>query len=196
MSDRLDGERADGRSLSLDDVPVAASLRAHAFVLDEVYYRAAMPAYADEQSLLNGRGGLRFPGRWHRRGIRTVYTSESPESALSEALARGRLNRLPDERLLPLVICAVRFRLRLVVRLTDVLSATTAAFAFDAADQAVTRAIGTRCFAAGVEAMIVPSRRVDGAENLVVFPANLKRGSLGEVADTTRDSLSPRRIDS
>jgi RES domain-containing protein len=35
---------------------------------------------------LDGRGGMRWPGRWHARGRRVVYCTQSPAAALLERL--------------------------------------------------------------------------------------------------------------
>ena len=44
---------------------------------------------------LSGAGGLRFPGRWHNKGIPIVYLAESPALAMLEVLVHFEL--LPDD---------------------------------------------------------------------------------------------------
>ncbi len=44
---------------------------------------------------LKGIGGLKYPGRWHNRGVPVVYTAEHPALALLEVLVHFEL--APDE---------------------------------------------------------------------------------------------------
>ena len=44
---------------------------------------------------LSGEGGLRGPGRWHRRGAPIVYLAESPAGALLETCVHTSANDVP-----------------------------------------------------------------------------------------------------
>jgi RES domain-containing protein len=44
---------------------------------------------------LMGVGGLRAPGRWHKRGMPVVYLAESPAGALLEACVHTSANDVP-----------------------------------------------------------------------------------------------------
>jgi len=44
-----------------------------------------------------GDGAVLYPGRWHRRGVRVVYTSESRALAALEQLVHLHRTRLPDD---------------------------------------------------------------------------------------------------
>ena len=44
-----------------------------------------------------GDGAVLYPGRWHRRGIRVVYASESRALAALEQLVHLHRTRLPDD---------------------------------------------------------------------------------------------------
>jgi len=44
-----------------------------------------------------GHGAVLYPGRWHRRGVRVVYASESRALAALEQLVHLHRNRLPDD---------------------------------------------------------------------------------------------------
>jgi RES domain-containing protein len=44
-----------------------------------------------------GEGAALYPGRWHPRGVRVVYASESRALAALEQLVHLHRNRLPDE---------------------------------------------------------------------------------------------------
>ena len=46
---------------------------------------------------LEGRGGLRFKGRWHRAGSRIVYTAEHSALALLESLVRLEVEQEPAD---------------------------------------------------------------------------------------------------
>jgi RES domain-containing protein len=48
-------------------------------------YRLTKARYAD--TAFSGEGSMRYDGRWHRRGIRIVYASDAPASALLEVIA-------------------------------------------------------------------------------------------------------------
>lgn len=48
-------------------------------------YRLTKARYAE--TALSGEGAMRFDGRWHRRGIRIVYASDAPASALLGVIA-------------------------------------------------------------------------------------------------------------
>lgn len=138
-------------------------------------YRATLPAYADSASLINGRGALRRSGRWHRRGVRTVYLCETPEGAVAEFLANYRDRGLKDSAAMPLVVAAVELRIGLLLDLCR-----PSAFAPVGQGQELSAAM--RCFAIGLEGLVVPSVRTPGVRNYVVFPANLKPGSTLSVA--------------
>jgi RES domain-containing protein len=47
--------------------------------------RLTKARYAD--TAFSGEGSVRYDGRWHRRGIRIVYASDAPASALLEVIA-------------------------------------------------------------------------------------------------------------
>ena len=47
--------------------------------------RLTKTRYAD--TAFSGEGSMRYDGRWHRRGIRIVYASDAPASALLEVIA-------------------------------------------------------------------------------------------------------------
>ena len=48
---------------------------------------------------LNGKGGLKYPGRWHNAGLPVVYLAESPAGALLETLVHLMVDPedIPDE---------------------------------------------------------------------------------------------------
>ena len=62
-------------------------------------YRLTKARYAD--TAFSGEGLMRYDGRWHRRGIRIVYASDAPASALLEVIAHTEAhNRLQHDYVL------------------------------------------------------------------------------------------------
>lgn len=62
-------------------------------------YRLTKARYAD--TAFSGEGSIRYDGRWHRRGIRIVYASDAPASALLEVIAHTEAhNRLQHDYVL------------------------------------------------------------------------------------------------
>ena len=62
-------------------------------------YRLTKARYAD--TAFSGEGSMRYNGRWHRRGIRIVYASDAPASALLEVIAHTEAhNRLQHDYVL------------------------------------------------------------------------------------------------
>jgi RES domain-containing protein len=62
-------------------------------------YRLTKARYAD--TAFSGEGSMRYDGRWHRRGIRIVYASDAPASALLEVIAHTEAHsRLQHEYVL------------------------------------------------------------------------------------------------
>ena len=49
-------------------------------------YRLTKARYAD--SAFSGKDAMRADGRWHRRGVRLAYASDTPAGALLEMIAR------------------------------------------------------------------------------------------------------------
>lgn len=116
---------------------------------------------------LAGDGGLRASGRWHTRGRRIVYCSQSPAAALLEILAHFEI----DVRDLP-----ARYRL-LKLRAPDDLSVedvTLQDFAADWVERTdVTRAIGDRWLERSRSPLLtVPSAVVPETFNVLLNPTH------------------------
>ena len=155
-----------------------------------VAYRSVSPAYAGTRDLLSGEGVRRHGGRWNAAGsFAVVYASLSPETAVAEALARVRHYGIPDADALPRVLVALDASLASLADLTDggarrILGVSRRRLrsepwrrAADAGREALTQAIGRAAFAAGLEALLVPSSASRAGANLVVFPERLRTGS-------------------
>ena len=125
---------------------------------------------------LAGDGGMRASGRWHTRGRRVVYCSESPAAALLEILVHFEI----DVRELP-----TRYRL-LKLDAPDTLMVEAVAAADLPADWReqtdLTRATGDRWLRAGRSALLrVPSVVVPETFNVLLNPGH---GDAAQVAVT------------
>ncbi len=55
-----------------------------------ILYRFAQPKYATRELAFNGKGGLRYAGRWNNAGVLIVYTATTPSLALLEIFVHSR----------------------------------------------------------------------------------------------------------
>ena len=149
------------------------------------FYRSCEPKYAQSNDLVTGQGSFEHGGRWNGPGTcRAVYGSFTPEVALQESLAALRRAGMDVAAGMPRVTTWVEAS---VVRLdlTDAKVLKVLGIASDeltkehwrapgeGAEESLTEALGRAAYAAGLEALEVPSAAVTGERNLVVFPANL-----------------------
>lgn len=162
-------------------------------------YRSCTPSYATETDLVTGEGSKLHGARWNPKGIAVVYAADSPETAMAESLAHYRYFSIPVQSAMPRVFVAIALKLKCVVDLREsnvrqrlhVSNATMITIDWRNEVKAgvlpVTQAIGQAAFAAGVEGIIVPSAAQSDGFNVLVFPANLKKGSKIQVLNA--DSL-------
>lgn len=137
---------------------------------------------------LAGDGGLRASGRWHTRGRRVVYCSESPAAALLEVLVHFEI----DVGGLP-----TRYRL-LKLRAPDTLVVEDVAAAGLPPDwieqMDLTRAIGDRWLQAGRAALQrVPSAVVPETFTVLLNPGHADAGQL-EVVRVSDHAIDPRLL--
>src|SRR5437773_12178926 len=149
----------------------------------EVCYRCTEPRFADQ--ILSGLGSQLHGARWTpKNSFPTVCLCETTEAALQEYLARSRRMRLPDHKVLPMVMAWIKVR---VVNLLDTTHAEVAVvinpfLATDrihwraiqdrreAVSQAIGRAIQEVCFSG----LIAPSQASPGSKIVIIFPKKLK----------------------
>jgi RES domain-containing protein len=116
---------------------------------------------------LAGDGGMRASGRWHTRGHRVVYCSESPAAALLEILVHFEI----DVRDLP-----TRYRLLKLQAPDDLVveEAATADLPTDWIERTdLTRATGDRWLQAGRSPLLrVPSAVVPETFNVLLNPGH------------------------
>jgi RES domain-containing protein len=137
---------------------------------------------------LTGDGGLRASGRWHTRGRRIVYCSESPAVVLLEILVHFEID-IPD---LP-----VRYRLLKLLAPDEIAVEEVARHDLPAGwDERtdVTRSHGDRWLSAGRSALLrVPSAVVPEAFNLLLNPAHPNAGDV-VLVQVSEHPIDPRLL--
>ena len=159
-----------------------------------VAFRATPLQYARVAKLLDGRGALRFGGRWSAPGtFRAVNLSLSQETAIAESKSNFEHYNLPAD-IRPKVVVGVRLSLRKVlnlsatngvgaepwIRLSSLLSEDWHE-ANDAGCESMSQALGRAAHDRGADGLLVPSSRVRGSTNLVFFPESLIDEASAEV---------------
>ncbi|BAM02378.1 RES family NAD+ phosphorylase [Phycisphaera mikurensis] len=156
-----------------------------------VLHRVASPAFARQDDRLAGVGAARFGGRWNPLGLQAVYASFEEATALAESQSIEEFYGLiPDDlrpktlfrfraaglRVLDLTEGSLRNRLRIGEKR---LLGCDWRLPPDRSDdgellaEPLTQAVGRVAAEAGVHALRVPSTRIRGRHNPVVFPRNL-----------------------
>jgi len=137
---------------------------------------------------LAGDGGMRASGRWHTRGRRVVYCSESPAAALLEILVHFEI----DVRDLP-----TRYRLLKLHAPDDLVveDVPTADLPTDWLERTdLTRATGDRWLQAGRCPLLrVPSAVVPETFNVLVNPGHEHAGQVG-VVQVSEHAIDPRLL--
>lgn len=154
------------------------------------FYRATTIEYANRRDLLTGLGSRMAGARWTPPGsFAAVYGCLEPETAMSEALANYREFGIPLSQAMPLVFVAVAVESQAVLDFTDpamqrVLGITTRRMVNtpwqrqqERGDEALTQCLGRLAWEASLEGILVPSARVKGATNIVLFPNRRRKGS-------------------
>lgn len=146
--------------------------------------------HANAKDIFSGDGAAVRGGRWNPPGIKAVYASWSVITAVHEAYQELLRFGFPAAAIRPRAFCGAAVTLQSVLDLTDkdirrVLGFTLAELVEEdwlaiqqEGDESWTQAIGRGALEAGFEGLLAPSARdrPDGV-NLVVFSANLRRGS-------------------
>lgn len=147
-----------------------------------VLFRSVSPRYASEDDLLSGEGSFRHGGRWNPPGVRAVYGSFSPETALSEALAGVRHYGIPVEKALPRVMAAFKVKSRELPDLTNPETESALGVSMQAIreedwraqpgkrTETLGQAIGRAAAASGLHGLVVPSFADTQGTNALFFP--------------------------
>lgn len=145
-------------------------------------FRAAHPEYSELPNLISGVGSKVKGSRWNPpRAMRVLHTSDSPENAISEALATYRHFGLSLPRNLHIVVRAIRCEVHRVLDLREGHVRRTLRVSEErmlgargesenhAGAEAVSQAVGRALAAAGFRGLLARSTAAPGATNTVVF---------------------------
>lgn len=156
-----------------------------------VMYRTSGIDYSNSRDLLNGMGSKLHGARWTPKGaFPTVYGSLDPQAALLETLGTGGHYGIPYEKRMPLVMVAVDVKVERLLDLTLPDVRKTLRISQDrmlaedweakqrAGDEALTQAVARLARDLGVQTLLVPSARLKGPKNLVLFPDLIRKGAL------------------
>lgn len=138
---------------------------------------------------LDGDGGMRASGRWHTRGRRVVYCSESPAAALLEILVHFEI----DVRDLPARYRLLKLRAPDDLVVEDVGATDLPADWLERSD--LTRAIGDRWLQAGRSPLLrVPSVVVPETFNVLLNPGHEHAGRIG-IVHVSEHAIDPRLLE-
>ena len=167
------------------------------------WYRATTAEFANREDLLTGIGSRMTGGRWNAPGsFNALYGCLEPETAMAEALANYRGYGIPVSEAMPLVFVAVTVELQAVLDFTDremqrILGVSARAMRSspwralqEQGHEALTQALGRIAWEERLEGILVPSARVAGAVNVVLFPGRRRAGSSWRIQ---RARLLPRK---
>lgn len=157
--------------------------------LTGVVFRATSPRHFTAKALISGEGSSEHGGRWSPKGIRAVYGSFTPETAMAETLKRYRSAGIPIEKAMPKVFVGIKISISQSLDLTAI--DVERVFGFSMSEllqedwklqqegnvESRGQSIGRAVFALGIEALRVPSAADKGGQNIVVFPDVLQSGS-------------------
>jgi RES domain-containing protein len=120
---------------------------------------------------LRGEGGLRAPGRWHRRGAPIVYLAESPTGALLETCVHTSVNDVPSSYTL------LALQIDDSISLEELELSTLPPGWIDRVE--VTRGIGSAWLESRRSALLrVPSALVPATWNVLLNPAHADAGKI------------------
>lgn len=154
-----------------------------------VVFRSVPLEFAKPAQIVDGVGAMKTGGRWNPpANMRALYCSLNPGTAAEESMRLFEVAGLKRGSLKPRLIVGIRYRLRFVIDLTKVLAMVRFADLPELLEEGWQQlnekglesrgqALGRALFDSGVEGIMVPSARVVGAMNLVVFPENLLKST-------------------
>ena len=152
-------------------------------------YRSTAIKYAKPGFVVSGVGSQKTGARWNPIGIKAVYGSFTPDTAMAETLAYFRYYGLPIHTAMPRTFVAIAINLERVLDLTDTAVQRTAKYSTDdfvrldwrreieAGRDPITQTIGKLAFDAELEGLIVASAAAAGEQNIVCFADNVNRSS-------------------
>lgn len=164
----------------------AVKLRTNAF-------RSAGVKYANEEDILSGSGASFHGGRWNPRGIRAIYASLDPITAVKESYHEFLKYGFASVHIRPRVMAGITVNVKRVLDLTDHRIRRKLRFSLSqlihedwqaiqtGGGESWTQTIGRGAKIAGFEALLAPSARDRNGKNVVIFPENVDRKSKVEL---------------
>jgi len=154
-------------------------LKAEAAPFAATLYRCVETAFAHD--FVSGKGAQINGGRWNPKGaFPAIYLCDSPETALTEYMARSRRMRLPDSRVLPMVMAAVEVKVSLALDLEEprVAAVLQPLLALDkihwraiqSRREAASQAVGRALQELGLHALLTISQARANGRTSVLFP--------------------------
>lgn len=173
---------------------------------DGVVIRSVAVRYASEQEMLSGIGAAAVGGRWNPPGLKAIYASLSPVTAVREVYQEFESFGFNVGMLRPRVFCGAKVRLYRVLDLTDPKVRGRLGFTLQElagedwhaiqreGRESWTQAIGRGVCERAFEGMIVPSARDQPrGRNLIVFPDKLLPASRLEIVGSEELPPHPGR---
>lgn len=164
-----------------------ASCLSRAVPFQGVVMRSAGMQLATAKDFASGDGASANGGRWNPRGIKAIYASTTPATAVYEAYQNLLEFGFAPTSIRPRVFCGAEVQVRALLDMTD--SGIRRRIGFTLAeildedwqtiqqegDESWTQAVGRGAYEAGFEGLLVPSarHRPDGV-NVVIFPDNVR----------------------
>ena len=176
----------------------AVKLKASAF-------RSAGVKYASEDDLISGWGASYNGGRWNPPGVKAIYASLNPITAVKEVYQEFIKYGFKDHHIQPRVMAGVKLNVKCLLDLTDAGIRRKLGFRLDeltgedwhaiqsGGEESWTQAIGRGAQLAGFEGLLAPSARDRNGTNVVIFPENLASTSTVELM--AKDELPPHPSD-
>lgn len=176
----------------------AVKLKASAF-------RSAGVKYANEGDLISGSGASYNGGRWNPPGVKAIYASLDPVTAVKESYQEFLKYGFKVQHIRPRVMAGVKLNVKCLLDLTDGGIRRKLDFSLgdltgedwhaiqSGGDESWTQAIGRGALLAGFEGLLAPSARDRNGKNVVIFPDNLASTSAVELMAT--DELPPHPWD-
>lgn len=169
--------------------------------LDVSVFRSAGVKYANEKDFISGEGAGYNGGRWNPPGIKAVYASLDPVTAVEESFQEFAKFGFKSMDIRPRVMAGAKVKVHRLLDLTDAKIRRKLGFKLceltqedwtaiqSAGEESWTQALGRGCRAAGFEGLLAPSARNRLGKNLVVFPDKLDSDSSVDLI--ARDELPP-----
>jgi len=173
--------------------------------LNRAAFRLAGVKYANESDLISGDGAGYYGGRWNPPGIKAIYASLDPVTAIKENYQEFAKYGFKEMHIRPRVMAGVQLKVNCLLDLTDAKIRRKLGFRLDdltqedwhaiqsGGQESWTQVIGRGSRVAGFEGLLAPSAIHRFGKNVVIFPENLTSGSTVELM--AKEELPPHSTD-